>query len=545
MTELDPTTGVPEGPGEAACEPAIRPGSSRAVEPAHHSRGRAPFREILLALSEYVDRRIGWDKLPTPLGLADLAGLRALMRERNLYDTSHLPATNLPPIEPPSPRHQVNRTADGSYNDLEEPRMGMTGARFGRNIPLDRIPPASPSDVLSPNPREISRRLLTRTEFVPAGSVNSLVAAWVQFMIRDWFSHGRRSVDNPWTVPLADDDPWPERPMVIPRTQDDPTRPSDAGEFPLTHINVTSHWWDASQIYGGTADEQQRRRTGVDGKLHITEGGLLPISDDPERDVSREPGFWLGLAMMGTLFTRERNAICDMLRRRYPNWSDNELFQRARLINAALIAKIHTVEWTPAIISHPTTVAALRANWWGLAGERVHRLLGRVSSSEIISGIVGGETNHFGVPYSLTEEFVAVYRMHPLIRDDWPLRSAADDATVRSCSFRDIAGPQAIAVMNDIPMSDLLYSFGTLPPGLVTLHNFPRYLQEFERPDGHLQDLAATDVLRDRENGVPRYNEFRRLLRLTPASTFEDLTDNGSGPRTSERPTTATSNRST
>ncbi|MFF4563895.1 hypothetical protein [Streptomyces sp. NPDC001435] len=52
-------------------------------------------------------------------------------------------------------------------------------------------------------------------------------------------------------------------------------------------------------------------------------------------------------------------------------------------------------------------------------------------------------------------------------------------------------------------MSDLLHSFGTLHPGLVTLHNFPRFLQEFERPDHHFQDLAATDMLRSRELGVP------------------------------------------
>ena len=75
-------------------------------------------------------------------------------------------------------------------------------------------------------------------------------------------------------------------------------------------------------------------------------------------------------------------------------------------------------------------------------------------------------------------------------------------------------------------MRDPLYSFGTLPPGLVTMHNFPKFLQEFERPDGHLQDLAATDILRSREFDIPRYNEFRRLLRLKPAASFEELTEN-------------------
>jgi hypothetical protein len=116
--------------------------------------------------------------------------------------------------------------------------------------------------------------------------------------------------------------------------------------------------------------------------------------------------------------------------------------------------------------------------------------------------------------------------MHPLIRDDWNIRAAADDSPVREYAFGDLAGPKALKVLDDIPLDDLLYSFGTLPPGLVELHNFPRALQDFERPDGHRQDLAATDILRSRELGVPRYNAFRRLLRLRPATTFEGLTDN-------------------
>ena len=66
-------------------------------------------------------------------------------------------------------------------------------------------------------------------------------------------------------------------------------------------------------------------------------------------------------------------------------------------------------------------------------------------------------------------------------------------------------------------MTDVLYSFGNSHPGAIVLHNFPRLLQQFTRPDGKITDLAATDILRTRELGVPRYNEFRRQLHLTPA----------------------------
>jgi hypothetical protein len=41
-----------------------------------------------------------------------------------------------------------------------------------------------------------------------------------------------------------------------------------------------------------------------------------------------------------------------------------------------------------------------------------------------------------------------------------------------------------------------------------------------------LLDLAAVDIMRDRERGVPRYNQFRQLLHRPPAKTFEEITSN-------------------
>ena len=49
-------------------------------------------------------------------------------------------------------------------------------------------------------------------------------------------------------------------------------------------------------------------------------------------------------------------------------------------------------------------------------------------------------------------------------------------------------------------------------------------MQRFRRDDGMEIDLAAVDILRSRERGVPRYNRFRRLLSLPEARSFEDLT---------------------
>ncbi|MEU5048910.1 peroxidase family protein [Streptomyces sp. NPDC021096] len=472
-----------------------------------------------------VDRKVGWHRLPKPLSLLTLIGLRNDLRRNNLHDTTAYPARDLPPLEPPDARHLTQRTADGSYNDLSNPRMGMARSRFGRNVPPEYTVPEPEPQILSPSPRDVSRALLTRHEFIPATSVNALVAAWLQFMIRDWVNHGQGTMDHPWRIELPDDDPWPDPPMLVPRTIPDPTRPAGDDGFPPTFLNEKSHWWDASQLYGNDLAEQRLLRTGEGGRLKVPRNGSL-FPDNPEQDPANIPGFWLGLAMMHILFILEHNAICDRLRVDYPQWSDEELFQRGRLVNTALIAKIHTIEWTPAVISHPTTVTGMRANWFGLLGERVHRLFGRVSTSEVLSGIVGGRTDHFGVPYALTEEFVAVYRMHPLIPDHWTFRSAKDGSPLQEATFRELSGRGAYEFLTKHTLPDLFHSFGTAHPGLVTLHNYPAFLQEFERPDGKLMDLGAVDILRIRELGVPRYNEFRRRLHLAPAEDFHALTDN-------------------
>jgi hypothetical protein len=190
------------------------------------------------------------------------------------------------------------------------------------------------------------------------------------------------------------------------------------------------------------------------------------------------------------------------------------------------MAKIHTVDWTPSILNNPTLDIGMHANWWGLAGEQIYKLLGRASKSEVISGIPGSEKDHFGVPYSLTEEFVSVYRMHPLLPDDFSFRSAEDDRVLQEPTLAEVADRHARELLQQMSMLDAFYSFGTMHPGLITLHNYPRGLQYRKEPNGDLHDIATTEILRDRERGVPRYNEFRKLMHRPPVASFEELTDN-------------------
>jgi len=149
-----------------------------------------------------------------------------------------------------------------------------------------------------------------------------------------------------------------------------------------------------------------------------------------------------------------------------------------------------------------------------------------LDDQEVLGGIVGSHADHHSAPYSLTEEFVAVYRMHPLIPDEVAFHSLATGGLLEKRSLTEIAGRNTPAITERVTMPDLFYSFGTCHPGAVTLHNFPRTLQNLRRDDGEHLDLAAVDVFRDRERGVPRYNQFRRLLHKGPVKSFDELTDN-------------------
>jgi hypothetical protein len=465
-----------------------------------------------------------WDR-PTLLAIPSLINFRNQLRQENLFDTEDGPLTgDLPPVSA-VPEVKTQRTVEGTYNDLNFPRMGCVGARFGRNVPLNFGFPDE-KNLLNPNPRDVSRVLMTRTEFEPATIVNLLAAAWIQFETHDWFSHGRFDTDpDPIQIPLADSDPWPQHPMTVPHTPLDPTR-SPASTKPPTHIDKVTHWWDGSQIYGSDADTTNRIRTHVDGKVNVKDC-RLPV--DPDTGIDRTGFFdnwWMGLSMLHGLFAMEHNAICDALKKENAGWSDEQLFQKARMINAALMAKIHTLEWTTAILPNPTTQLAMRVNWHGLVGEGLQMAFPALNDSELLGGIVGSETNQHTAPYAMTEEFISVYRMHPLMPDEFTFISVGDGSVVGQYELPAILGIKNRPVFESIAPKDLFYSFGITNPGAIRLHNYPRHLQHLTRDNGTIFDMAAVDVLRDRERGVPRYNKFRELLHMDPVTSFEQITSN-------------------
>jgi len=496
-----------------------------------------------------INRRRQWHELPFPISLLNLLSLRLDLRDKNLFDSSQKiqeHGTEEPPAEA-----RTARTPEGLWNDLNDPEMGSSGSSFSRNIDPRRVRPEKPPRLYDPSPRKVSLELMTRDEFKPATTLNVLAAAWIQFENHNWFFHGRGEPDQVLEVPLEPGDAWPEGdPMYIRRTVSVPAHHGGAsgdrsgsagssagrngggqsqanGNGSIDYGNTETHWWDASQLYGSSQERQNTVRSFKDGKLVLGEDGRLP--DDPEQSGVDLTGFnenwWFGLSCLHSLFAKEHNAICDVLKREN-RWTDQRLFDTAWLINSALMAKIHTVEWTPGIVNNPALWAAMNANWSGVLGQTIKNAFGRLGDSELYSGIMGSPQEHHGARFQLTEEFVSVYRMHPLIPDDWRLYSVASGQLLDEREFVELQGANTRPFMDGFDMGDLIYSMGVEHPGAITLHNYPKALQEHRRIDGELMDLATMDIIRDRERGVPRYNDFREEMRMPRVRSFDELTPN-------------------
>ena len=148
--------------------------------------------------------------------------------------------------------------------------------------------------------------------------------------------------------------------------------------------------------------------------------------------------WWVGLAMLHNLFAREHNAICDHLVEHHPDWDDDRLFNVARLVNAAVMAKIHSIEWTPAILPNRglepgAQLELVRHVDLPLPPAAASQDGRRATTSPTPSSVASSATEleRHGSPYGLTEEFVEVYRLHSLLPETLRLRRHDDGADAR------------------------------------------------------------------------------------------------------------------
>jgi len=394
---------------------------------------------------------------------------------------------------------------------------------------------------------------------------------------------------------------------------------------PKTTANHVTAWWDASQLYG--YDERSGKRVKHDPKdpaklllMPVREGagegdklGYLPVFEpgdpiNPEwsgQEATAFPDNWsIGTSFYHNVFAREHNAFVDEFRKqaahrpdgdsglrnpanpdaviRYRDVTPNELFEVVRLVVAAEIAKIHTIEWTTQLLYDEPLNRGMNANWHGVfekqevvadALKEVVRRLDDTNDAKKANGLyaalaggpgifglgnrvyegvplvglidpnkqdrwdlknddhINGGVNHFGSPFNFPEEFITVYRLHPLLPDLIEYRELNKEPNVirQKVPVIETFRGKATEAMRQKGLSNWALSMGRQRLGALTLQNHPQFLQNLKMP--RLQsptqqiDVAALDLIRDRERGVPRYNEFRRQYGLTQLTSFDDFVD--------------------
>jgi hypothetical protein len=140
---------------------------------------------MLGRIGDFLHRKRAWHELPRLFAMARLVEIRNELRRTNLHDVEDPPLAQNGDASQTIPQLREERTIDGSFNDLRVPAMGSAGRRFGRNVPLQHTFPDE-ATLFDPNPRVVSRELMTRDAFTPATILNLVAASWIQFMVHDF-----------------------------------------------------------------------------------------------------------------------------------------------------------------------------------------------------------------------------------------------------------------------------------------------------------------------------------------------------------------------
>lgn len=274
---------------------------------------------------------------------------------------------------------QEYRTLDGTNNNLSNLTWGSSGEnllRLSGNGYGDLI--AEPGGISRPNPRLISNEIFAQEGLIESRfKLSSLVWVFGQFLDHDFgltSNHPTEEVNI--RVPSGDPmmDPFGTGTVEIhvSRNVFDPATGTSVSNV-RQHPNEITAYLDGSAIYGSDQHRGDWLRSFQDGKLKVSGNNLMPyntlngeFTDDIDPNAPHmgdDVGFFdklfvagdvranenVSLAAVHTIFVREHNTICNELKAVHPDWTDEQLYQKARAINTGKVQSITYNEWLPAV----------------------------------------------------------------------------------------------------------------------------------------------------------------------------------------------------
>ncbi len=432
----------------------------------------APLRPILELLDGDQPRR--WSGAPAALMASPRFGGRGLP---SLPGAAPVPLPGALPV-------LLQRSIDGSGNNLRQETLNTVGSSFRRLGPARFADSAFGLVQTLPNARTVSNLVVAGQGETPnREGLSGMMYAWGQFLDHDinlTLSDGSTSIAIP--VPAGDAVFSGSIPMT--RAVTDP----NTG---LALNNVTG-WIDGSMVYGSDAATAASLR-GPGGTLLTSAGNNLPISGGAfvAGDIRAQEN--PDLTALQVLFVREHNRQVAGLQQAHPGWSGEQLYQQARAVVTAEIARITYNEFLPHLLGkgtiapykgyNPNADARLSEEFAGAAFRFGHSIVS--ANLEQISQT--GAT--LGTPVSLRDAFFQAPA-------DFVADGGADGL------LRHLAADRSNAL--DVHIVDDLrnFLFGA----------------------GSGLDLAAINIQRGRDLGLGSLNDTRRALGLTAYRSFEQIT---------------------
>ena len=394
------------------------------------------------------------------------------------------------------------RSFDGSGNNLANSRWGAAGTTLLR-IASPRYEggisrPAGPG---RPEPLRISEQVCNQGRSRPHPTLTDVLWAWGQFLDHEMDLSPDSSGEDFPIPPLE----RPSRPaMEFRRSAFDPATGRDHGN-PRQQVNALSAYIDGANVYGVDASRAAYlRRHDGSGKLRTKIVGgheLLPRNEHhlPNAPAPTSNFFIAGdvranehavLVSMHTLFVLEHNRLCDVARRRHPRSDDESRFQYARRRVGAIMQAITYEEFLPALLGAETF----------RAGGRIGPYRGYDPT------LNAGISNLFST---------ACYRLgHSMLSPSVVLAGRPD----RNVPFEELFfDPQRVVDEGIAP-----YLVGLTKQRMQAID--VRTVDAIrEKLFNQGLDLAAFNIQRGRDHGLPTLNEARVELGLAPHRSFSDM----------------------
>uniref|UniRef100_A0AAV2JCT5 Peroxidase n=1 Tax=Knipowitschia caucasica TaxID=637954 RepID=A0AAV2JCT5_KNICA len=522
------------------------------------------FEQTLLLIQNHVNQGLMVDTNGTAFRYNDLVSPRFLDMIANLSGcTAHRRLNNCSDIC----FHQKYRSHDGTCNNLQHPMWGASLTAFERllkpvydngfNLPRGSMERPHNGYRL-PLPRLVSTTMIGTETITPDDRYTHMLMQWGQFLDHDLdatvasLSQSRFS-DGQLCAHVCTNDP-PCFPIQFPAN--DPRQIRSGARcmffvrsspvcgsgmtsllmnsvYPREQTNQLTSYIDASNVYGSSRHESEEVRDLAShrgllrqGIIQRTGKPLLPFATGPPTECMRDenespiPCFLagdhraneqLGLTSMHTVWFREHNRIATELLRLNPHWDGDTIYHEARKIVGAQMQHITYNHWLPKIL-----------------GEAGVRMMGKYDgyNPNINAGIFSafataafrfGHTLINPILYRLGEDFQPIPQGHLSLH-------------------RAFFSP--FRIVNEGGIDPLLRGlFGVAGKMRVTTELLNTELTErlFSMAHAVALDLAAMNIQRGRDHGIPPYNDFRTFCNLTSAQTFDDLRNEIKNPTVREK----------